>query len=75
MRLFAGCKHYYNYHYGRDLLSRYVALGDCPAGDRAAGDRAAGDRIAHFQTLLEQPLTPSRVEQRIAQFNTGGQVG
>ena len=70
MRLFAGCKHYYNYHYGRDLLSRYVAI-----GDRAAGDRAAGDRIARFQTLLEQPLTPSRVEQRIAQSNQGGQVG
>ena len=55
----------FNYHYGRDLLGRYLAI----------GDRAAGDRIAHFQTLLEQPLTPSRVEQRIAQSNKGGQVG
>jgi len=60
----------FNYHYGRDLLNRYIAT-----GDRAAGDRATRDRIAHFQTLLEQPLTPSRVEQRIAQSNKGGQVG
>jgi len=60
-----GCDYQYNYHYGRDLLSCYVAI----------GDRAAGDRIAHFQTLLEQPLTPSRVEQRIAQSNKGEQVG
>ena len=44
----------FNYHYGRDLLSRYIAL---------------GDRIDRFQTLLEQPLTPSRVEQWIAQPN------
>jgi len=55
----------FNYHYGRNLLSRYVAL----------GVRAAGDRTAHFQTLLEQPVTPSRIEQRIAQSNKGGQVG
>jgi hypothetical protein len=40
----------FNYHYGRDLLSRYIE---------------AGDRIARFRTLLEQPLTPSRVEQWI----------
>jgi hypothetical protein len=70
LRLFVGCDYQYNYHYGRDLLSRHVAI-----GDRAAGDRTAGDRIAHFQTLLEQPLAPSRVEQRIAQSNKGGQVG
>ncbi len=38
----------FNYHYGRELLSRYVE---------------AGDRVVRFQTLLEQPLTPSRVEQ------------
>jgi len=50
----------FNYHYGRDLLSRYITV---------------GDRITRFQTLLEQPLTPSRVEQRITQSNKGGQVG
>jgi len=42
------------------LLSRYVTI---------------GDRVGRFQKLLEQPLTPSRVEQRIAQSNKGGQVG
>jgi len=55
----------FNYHYGYGLLSRYVAI----------GDRATGDRIVHFQTLLEQPLTPSLVERRIAQSDKGGQVG
>jgi hypothetical protein len=40
----------FTYHYGYKLLSRYVA---------------AGDRVAHFRTLLEQPLTPSRVERWI----------
>ena len=40
----------FTYHYGRELLGRYIA---------------AGDRIARFQTLLEQLVTPSRVEQWI----------
>ncbi len=40
----------FNYHYGRDLLNRYIE---------------ASDRIARFRMLLEQPLTPSRIEQRI----------
>ncbi len=51
----------FNYHYGYGLLSRYITT-----GDHATGDRATGDRIARFQTLLEQPLTPSRIEQQIA---------
>ncbi|MBN1890493.1 MAG: hypothetical protein JW850_21040 [Thermoflexales bacterium] len=38
----------FSYHYGRDLLDRYLD---------------AGDPLVRFQTLLEQPLTPSRVEQ------------
>ena len=38
----------FNYHYGRDLLARYIK---------------AGELVARFRTLLEQPLTPSRVEQ------------
>lgn len=42
----------FNYHHGRDLLSRYVK---------------AGDPAVRFQTLLEQPLTPSRIEQWIQQ--------
>lgn len=37
----------FNYHFGRDLLNRYIS---------------AGDRIARFRQLLEQPLTPSRIE-------------
>jgi hypothetical protein len=40
----------FNYHYGRELLNRYLE---------------AGDRIARFRTLLEQPLTPSRIERWI----------
>ena len=40
----------FNYHYGRELLDRYIS---------------AGDRIARFRTLLEQPLTPSRIERWI----------
>lgn len=36
----------FNYHYGRELLDRYIS---------------AGDRLARFRTLLEQPLTPSRL--------------
>jgi hypothetical protein len=55
----------FNYHYGYSLLSRYIAI----------GGRATGDRVARFQTLLEQPLTPSLIEQRIAQSSKGGQVG
>ncbi len=42
----------FNYYYGRELLGHYVE---------------AGDRVVRFQTLLEQPLTPSRVEQWIGQ--------
>jgi len=38
----------FNYHYGRDLLARYIKT---------------GEPVARFRTLLEQPLTPSRVEQ------------
>lgn len=38
----------FNYHYGRELLSKYVE---------------AGDPVVRFQTVLEQPLTPSRIEQ------------
>jgi len=37
----------FNYHFGRDLLDRYLS---------------AGDRIERFRQLLEQPLTPARVE-------------
>ena len=40
----------FTYHYGYELLSRYIAT---------------GDRIARFRTLLEQPLVPSRIEQWI----------
>lgn len=46
----------FNYHYGRDLLHRYLET---------------GDRIARFRTLLEQPLTPSRVEQWLNNSGTG----
>jgi hypothetical protein len=38
----------FTYHYGYKLLKRYVE---------------AGDRVARFRTLLEQPLTPGRVER------------
>jgi hypothetical protein len=41
----------FNYHHGRDLLDRYLD---------------AGDPLVRFQTLLEQPLTPSRVEQWVS---------
>jgi len=37
----------FNYHYGRDLLARYIS---------------AGERVERFRTLLEQPLIPSRLE-------------
>ena len=38
----------FTYHYGRDLLARYMAR---------------GDRLARFKTCLEQPLTPSFLER------------
>jgi hypothetical protein len=41
----------FSYHYGRDLLDRYLD---------------AGDPLVRFQTLLEQPLTPSRVEKWVS---------
>lgn len=41
----------FNYYYGRELLGQYVE---------------AGDPVVRFQTLLEQPLTPSRIEAWIA---------
>jgi len=37
----------FNYHYGHDLLRRYVET---------------GDRVERFRSLLEQPFTPSRLE-------------
>jgi hypothetical protein len=42
----------FNYHFGYDLLLRYIS---------------AGDRISRFKTLLEQPLTPSHVERETGQ--------
>ncbi len=42
----------FSYQYGYELLRRYIE---------------AGDRIARFRKLLEQPLTPSRIEKWIEQ--------
>jgi hypothetical protein len=42
----------FNYHYGRELLGRYIQT---------------GEPVARFRTLLEQPLTPSRVEQWVGE--------
>jgi hypothetical protein len=44
----------FNYYHGSSPLNRYPAT---------------GNRIERFRTLLEQPLTPSRVEHWIAQSN------
>lgn len=41
----------FNYHYGYSLLRRYVEV---------------GDRVERFRVLLEQPLTPSRVESELS---------
>jgi hypothetical protein len=41
----------FNYHYGHDLLKRYVEV---------------GDRIERFRVLLEQPLTPSRIASELS---------
>jgi len=49
----------FNYHHGRELLNRYTA---------------GGDRIARFRTLLEQPITPSRVEERIKSTRQGASM-
>lgn len=47
----------FNYHYGRELLARYIQT---------------GDPVVRFRTLLEQPLTPSRVEQWISDARPSG---
>ena len=41
----------FNYHYGYDLLKRYVEM---------------GNHIERFRVLLEQPLTPSRIESELS---------
>ena len=41
----------FNYHHGYNLLKRYVE---------------AGDRVERFRVLLEQPLTPSRIENELS---------
>lgn len=47
----------FNYHYGHDLLKRYIQT---------------GEPVARFRTLLEQPLTPSRVEQWLGDAGPSG---